>query len=276
MIVFPKAKINLGLRIVRKRADGYHDIETIFYPTGLCDALEFVVNDSDSDELTVTGADTECSPDDNLVMKAVRKLRESSPFPPLRLHLHKAIPSGAGLGGGSSDAAYALKAIDRHFNLDTGREKLLSLALELGSDCPFFIDSLPALARGRGEILTPAGCNLQGLYMVLLNPGVKVSTAEAYRNCKPAPPGTGLETIYKLPVEEWKGLLTNDFEDFAISLHPVIGDIKEALYKAGAVFSLMSGSGSSVYGIFRKKTPLPNELLNYIKWEGMLQTSLTP
>ena len=194
MIVFPKAKINLGLRITEKRADGYHNIETIFYPVGLCDALEFVVSDSTpgNDDLTVSGLPVSISPEENIVMKAVKRLREDYSFPFLRMHLHKAVPTGAELGGGSSDAACMLKSLNRHFHLAISDNVLKSIALETGSDCPFFIDGDVSFATGRGEILQPASPVLSGYYLLLLNPGIGINTAEAYRNCRPMAPSASL------------------------------------------------------------------------------------
>jgi 4-diphosphocytidyl-2-C-methyl-D-erythritol kinase len=272
MIIFPKSKINLGLRITCRRADGFHDIETIFYPVGLTDALEFVVADNDSkhDILVVSGVDPGGSPDDNLVIRAAKKLREIKSFPFLRIHLHKVIPTGAGLGGGSSDAAFLLKGLNRYFNLQLGDSIIKSAALELGSDCPFFIDSVPSFATGRGEIMQPAEQVAEGLYLALFNPGVGINTKEAYQNCKPAVPSTSLIENIKYPLEEWKNLIFNDFEEFAFRKHPVIKEIKDELYKCGADFSLMSGSGSSVYGIFSKKPRIPDHLKKYLIWEGLL------
>ena len=184
--------------------------------------------------------------------------------------MHKAIPVGAGLGGGSSDAACFLRSVNRHFGFNLDKQSLKSIALELGSDCPFFIDGKPSLASGRGEIMTPVELNLSGFYLVLLNPGVGINTAEAYKNCKPGIPVSSLYELFKLPVHEWKNVILNDFEEFAFSKHPVIKEIKEELYRAGAVFSLMSGSGSSVYGIFRKRPELPHELRKLVIWENQL------
>lgn len=272
MIIFPQAKINLGLRITGKRPDGYHNIETIFYPVGLRDALEFVISDDPSkkDIITVTGINTGSSTDDNLVMKSVRKLREKHSIPYLRIHLHKAIPVGAGLGGGSSDAACFLKSINRSFGLLIDEHNLKAVALALGSDCPFFINCSPSVATGRGEILKPVRHFLDGYNLVLLNPGVGINTREAYENCRPEKPANSLKNITDQPISEWKKLIKNDFEEFAFKKQPVIGEIKKELYKTGALFSLMSGSGSSVYGIFSEKIKLPVTLKDYVIWEGIL------
>jgi 4-diphosphocytidyl-2-C-methyl-D-erythritol kinase len=272
MIVFPNAKINIGLRITGKRPDGYHDIDSIFYPVRLCDALEFVISDQPiiKDILEVTGIDTGSEPDDNLVLKTLLKLRERFSVPFLKIHLHKVIPVGAGLGGGSSDAACMLKIINKHFELNIDNISLKSLALELGSDCPFFVDGVPLLASGRGEIFTPVKLMLSGYYLVILNPGVGINTAEAYKNCRPGIRSTSLLQLIEHPVTEWKEFIINDFEDFALRKHPVIGELKKELYKFSALFALMSGSGSSVYGIFSERPALPKELRNYVIWEGKL------
>jgi len=272
MIVFPKAKINIGLRITGKRHDGYHDIETLFYPVNLCDALEFVVSDNPlmSDMLTVTGIDTGARTEDNLVMKVVNKLREDYSFPWLKLHLHKTIPVGAGLGGGSSDAACLLKSITRSFNLNISRNNIIKMALELGSDCPFFIDFVPCYATGRGEILKPIKLDLKGYYILLCNPGVEINTREAYENCIPGPSPSSLLKLAGSPITEWKKIIINDFEDFAFVRHPIISEIKNELYNSGAIFSSMSGSGSSVYGIFSSIPEIPEKLKDFVIYEGKM------
>jgi 4-diphosphocytidyl-2-C-methyl-D-erythritol kinase len=272
MLVFPKAKINLGLRITGKRNDGYHDIETIFYPVNLCDALEAVADTGGSgrDVLTVTGNQITVNDQDNLVIKAVNKLRETYNFPFLRIHLHKVIPAGAGLGGGSSDAASMLRNINRIFNLNLSDEYLKTVALQLGSDCPFFIDCQPSYATGRGEILEPMDNFLRGYHIVLLNPGINVSTKEAYANCIPDLPVNLLKNIISYPVAEWRNFLTNDFEKTVFSKYPFIGDLKSALYESGSLFSSMSGSGSTVYGIFGSLPYLPEKIGRYVIFRGVL------
>jgi 4-diphosphocytidyl-2-C-methyl-D-erythritol kinase len=202
MVVFPKAKINLGLTISGKRPDGYHDIETVFYPVPLNDAMEIVIGEDGAkhDTLTLTGLDLPCNSGENLALRAVKRLREAFSFPFLTIHLHKAIPCGAGLGGGSSDAACMLCTINRYFDLSLSRDELESFALELGSDCPFFILSQPACATGRGEILKPVGKVLEGLKIVLLNPGIQVNTREAYENWTPSPTVKSLAEIINRPV----------------------------------------------------------------------------
>jgi len=272
MVIFPKAKINLGLRITGRRPDGFHDIETVFYPVGLCDALELVINsnDHDKDLLTVTGIKLIGEQDNNLVIKAVKKLRESYNLPSLRIHLHKIIPAGAGLGGGSSDAAGALKILNRIFELALSSQELRVIAIGLGSDCPFFIDCQPAFATGRGENLKPVDAVLEGLYLVLVNPGIQVFTKEAYMKCVPANPGVSLAELIHYPVAEWKDHIINDFEKTIFEKYPQIGIIKRVLYNHGALYSSMSGSGSTVYGIFADKPVIPGILKDYVIYEGIM------
>jgi 4-diphosphocytidyl-2-C-methyl-D-erythritol kinase len=272
MIIFPKAKINLGLRITRKRPDGFHDIETLFYPVGLSDAIEFVVSADPlkKDILKGTGIDPGSNPEDNLVIKTVKKLREKYSFPFLKIHLHKAIPVGAGLGGGSSDAAFIMKAVNRFFNLNIEINELRSVALELGSDCPFFIDCVPAFATGRGEILRAVNSFLTGYYIILLNPSININTKEAYQNCRPEVPSTNLFTLIDKPIKKWKDLIINDFEEYAFKKHPFIKDIKTELYNSGALFSLMSGSGSTVYGVFSGRSSVPDTLKDFVIYEGVM------
>lgn len=272
MLVFPKAKINLGLRITGKRHDGYHDIETLFYPVSLCDALEIVrgPEGSESDTLTITGNSIPGTPDDNIVLKSVRKLRETFPVPWLAIHLHKKIPAGAGLGGGSSDAASTLLIINRIFGLSVSTQKLKNIAADLGSDCPFFIESEPAFASGRGEILTPAPYVLNGYYIVLANPGIQAGTRDAYAVCKPALPETSLNELISRPVEEWKDSVVNDFEGILFPKYPLIRELKSAFYASGALFSSMSGSGSTVFGIYREKPVIPEFLAKYVIFESPL------
>lgn len=271
MIFFPKAKINIGLRITGKRSDGFHNLETIFYPVGLCDVLEFVVlpDQTGKDLITQTGIDVVINQEDNLVYKALIKLRQKHNFPFLNIHLHKIIPAGAGLGGGSSDAACMLKTVSRGMNLQETREELKSMALELGSDCPFFLNGVPSFAEGRGEIITPVK-PLSGYHIVLVNPGVGISTKEAFQNCRPVMPDVSLAQLYNKPVTEWKNLIFNDFEAYAFKKYPLIGELKNELYEAGALFSLMSGSGSSVYGIFSKRPEIPETLEQYVIFRGFL------
>jgi 4-diphosphocytidyl-2-C-methyl-D-erythritol kinase len=272
MVIFPKAKINIGLRINGKRPDGFHNLQTIFYPVCLCDALEFVVHErlSEKDTLVVTGLLSDSIPEENLVIKAVKKLRKKNKIPFLKMHLHKAIPVGAGLGGGSSDAASILRSVTRYFNLNIRSEELKQISLTLGSDCPFFIDSIPSYAEGRGEILTPVKPLPAGYHLLLVNPGIAINTKEAFHECLPYKGETHLKEYYTRSIYEWKDLITNDFEKTVFSKYPQIAGLKETLYKIGAVYSSLSGSGSTVYGIFNRKPEIPDTLRSYVIYSGIL------
>ena len=272
MISFPRAKINIGLRVTGKRHDGFHDIETIFYPVGLYDALEFVIppGQAGEDTLVVTGINIGSRPKENLVMRALKKMRENYDIPFLKIHLHKRIPAAAGLGGGSSDAACIMKAINKCFRLSIDMVTLKRIALEVGSDCPFFIDPVPSFATGRGELLKPVSYLPEGFKIVLVNPGIRISTRDAYNNCIPARPANSLEELIRLHPSEWKESITNDFEQFVFKLYPEIEDIKISLYRAGALFSSMSGSGSTVYGIFSGRTDIPDHLMQHVIFRGDL------
>jgi 4-diphosphocytidyl-2-C-methyl-D-erythritol kinase len=272
MVVFPKAKINIGLRIVEKRPDGFHNIETFFYPVDLSDALEFVVRKDNRrhDTLRVTGLMEDNDPENNLVMKAVRLMRHSFDFPGIRIHLHKNIPVGAGLGGGSSDAAWMLRALNRYFGFGLNSEELRSFAGRLGSDAPFFIDSTPSFAEGVGNILSELQLDLSKYHIVILYPNLKSSTAEAYAGCEPCPTGLPLRQLLSLPVTEWRGRVVNDFEQNIFRLYPLVGRLQAILYEAGAIYASMSGSGSAVYGIFREGPELPREISPYILNTGDL------
>jgi 4-diphosphocytidyl-2-C-methyl-D-erythritol kinase len=272
MVIFPKAKINIGLRIIEKRTDGFHNLQTIFYPVALCDALEFVLAEESlaDDHLMTTGLPSFCAPEENLVIKAVKKLRDKTGIPFLKLHLHKAIPAGTGLGGGSSDAANILKSLNRYFNLDLSPEELKEISLSLGSDCPFFMDSIPVYAEGRGEIMTPLEPLPDGFHLLLLKPEINVSTKEAYHDCQPEKNETDLMEDYKRSINEWRDLMVNDFEKSIFPKYPEIAVLKESLYEMGALYSSMTGSGSSVYGIFTDKPEIPEYLWSCVIYSGVL------
>ena len=274
MIVFPTAKINIGLYITEKRLDGFHNIETIFYPIPFCDALEFVKSDNQTmpDSLVVTGIESIGKPEDNLIIKAIKKLRERKNFPILKLHLHKIIPAGAGLGGGSSDAAFILKGINSLYSLNMSNEELKEIALEIGSDCPFFIDAVSAYASGRGEILEPLKSKpLSKYYIVLANPGKGINTKTAYMNCLPSPEPISLKsTLDNVPIAQWKNIIKNDFDKYAFNKEPLIAKLVKEMYSSGAIFSLMSGSGSTVYGIFKNKPQLSELLKKHLVWQGII------
>jgi 4-diphosphocytidyl-2-C-methyl-D-erythritol kinase len=259
MICFPNAKINLGLNVLGKRPDGYHNIETVFYPIPLCDALEVVGAETFS--FTQTGIPLDAPAEDNLAVKAMRLL-SAYKLPPLEVHLHKAIPSGAGLGGGSSDAAYMLKLLNNFGKLGLGDDELEKMASRLGADCPFFIRNTPVFASGTGNVFEPLNLSLKGLYLCLVTPGIAISTAEAYAALRPQPPSVSLREIIRLPIKEWKRLMTNDFEQSIFGKYPDLAAIKQSLYQAGAVYASMSGSGSSVFGLFEE--PVSKEALTLI------------
>jgi len=271
MIDFPCAKINIGLRITARREDDYHDIQTIFYPVGLCDVLEFVVSPPGSvrDRLTITGMDAG-DPDENLVIKALKAIRAKYKIPFLDIHLHKVIPPGAGLGGGSSDAAFFLKMLNRHFNLGLNNEELKKMSLPLGSDIPFFIENIPAYAEGRGERLTFIKPLPAGYHIVVVFPGVSISTNDAYKKCTPVMREPLLPVYYMEDINRWKELIVNDFEYIVFREHPELGKIKEILYGSGALFSSLSGSGSALYGIYSEKPELPQSVMKQVVYSGPL------
>ena len=248
MCTFPNAKINIGLNITEKRTDGYHNLETIFYPIDLCDSLEFVQNDET--QFNCTGLKIEGEPENNLILKAYKLLKEEFDLPNIDIHLHKAIPMGAGLGGGSADAAFMLKMLNDEFCLGLSSQELEQKAAKLGADCAFFIKNKPTLAKGIGNIFEPTTINLSGYHIVLIKPEVHVSTAEAYGGCKPQRWTTPLEVAIKRPISEWKNCIFNDFEKTVFVAHPELAEIKDMLYSKGAVYAAMSGSGSTIYGLF--------------------------
>lgn len=257
MVVFPHAKINLGLHVTGRRDDGYHDIETIFYPVPLADVLEAIEDTSSRGKITlaVTGNDS-LSASDNLCIKAYELLKKDFKLPSVKAHLHKIIPTGAGLGGGSSDAALMLKLLNSLFELKLDNEALKRYALQIGSDCPFFIEGSPVHATGRGEVMEAAKLSLKDYFICIVKPPVSVSTAEAYKMVTPQKPRTAVLSAIRQPVEKWKDLLTNDFEEPVFKKYPVIESVKKKLYEKGALFALMSGSGSAVYGIFNTEINL--------------------
>ncbi|MDR0733365.1 MAG: 4-(cytidine 5'-diphospho)-2-C-methyl-D-erythritol kinase [Dysgonamonadaceae bacterium] len=250
MICFPNAKINLGLHIVSKKPDGYHNIETVFYPIPLCDALEIVPSETGATAFFQTGIPIDGNLDDNLAMKAFHLLKKDFDLPEIAIYLRKQIPFGAGLGGGSSDAAFMLKLLNDFSRLGLSAEQLEKYAGRLGADCPFFIRNKPVFAEGIGDIFTPVNISLKGYYLVLAKPDIHISTQEAYAGVTPRQPVSRLTETIRLPVEEWKNHIINDFEEGIFARYPAIGDIKQSLYNQGAVYASMSGSGSSVFGVF--------------------------
>lgn len=259
MITFPNAKINLGLNIIEKRPDGYHNLETIFYPINLQDALEVTRWENDSKEYTlrVCGTSLEIDDEDNLVVKAYKLLKKDHPqMLPIDIHMYKHIPAGAGLGGGSSDAAHMIKLINEKFSLKLSLEQMEDYAAQLGADCAFFIRNKPVFATGIGNLFEPIELSLKGYHIVLVKPDIFVSTRDAFSQIKPARPSVSLKEIVKQPVESWKDNMKNDFEESVFLKFPEVAAVKDELYDLGAVYAAMSGSGSSVYGIF--KEPIEN------------------
>lgn len=261
MIVFPCAKINLGLNIVSKREDGYHNLETVFYPIPLYDALEIKYMDekfpSDTAcDLKVTGNAVDCDEQKNLVVKAYHILAADYQLQRIHTHLYKHIPSQAGLGGGSSDAAFMIRLLDERFRLNIGNPEMERYAARLGADCAFFIEAEPAYAEGIGDVLMPADGpdgNLHGYYLCVVKPDVAVSTKEAYSAITPKKPAKSCRDIVRQPIETWKEELINDFEEPIFKMHPELEAIKQKLYDQGAIYASMSGSGSALYGIFKKE-----------------------
>jgi 4-diphosphocytidyl-2-C-methyl-D-erythritol kinase len=252
MVIFPNAKINIGLNVVERRADGYHNLETIFYPVKINDVLEVIESDKlsfESSGLPIPG-----KMEDNLCIKAYYLLKKDHNIPPVKIHLHKHIPIGSGLGGGSADAAFFIRLMDQNFNLKLSADKMQGYARKLGADCAFFIESKPVFAFEVGDEFEPIKLDLSNYKIVLVMPDVQVSTAEAYRGVKPAEVKTSLIELIQLPVTSWKKHIKNDFEETIFKNHALIRGVKADLYQAGALFASMSGSGASVFGIF-DKTP---------------------
>jgi 4-diphosphocytidyl-2-C-methyl-D-erythritol kinase len=251
MVLFPNCKINIGLNVIRKRSDGYHDLETVFYPVALNDALEIIRSTEISFQLS--GLPVNGATENNLCLKAYHLLKKDFPdLPPVSIHLHKAIPIGAGLGGGSADAAFMLTLLKRKFLLDLSQDELINYALQLGSDCPFFIVNKPSFATGRGEKLSPVELDLSEYEIVLVNPKIHISTKEAFSQLVPAIPEKAISEIIRQPVLTWKDELKNDFEKTVFENYPAIKKIKDELYLAGALYASMTGTGSTVFGIFDK------------------------
>ncbi|MDD2793100.1 MAG: 4-(cytidine 5'-diphospho)-2-C-methyl-D-erythritol kinase [Sediminibacterium sp.] len=268
MVVFPNCKINLGLHITGKRPDGYHELETVFYPVQLRDALEIVHASTEEPEgirFTASGLPIPGNSTSNLCVKAYRLLKKDYPeLPSIQMHLHKMIPMGAGLGGGSSDGAFALKLLSNKFQLPLHPDQLIQYAAQLGSDCPFFILNQPCYGTGRGELLTPVELDLSGYKFVLVHPGIHVSTKWAFEQLTPAKSPRPITDILQQPITQWKGELVNDFEAPILNAYPDIAAIKQALYQDGALYASMSGSGSAVFGIYPAEQSIGiQEMINH-------------
>ena len=259
MITFPIAKINLGLNVVEKRLDGYHNLQTVFYPVPIMDALEIAPmsegfpSDVDCD-LKVTNIHIEGDEQRNLVVRAYQLLKKDFPsLPRIHTHLWKGIPTQAGMGGGSSDCAYMIRLLNETFDLQLTNEQMQQYAAQLGADCAFFIKSVPCYAEGIGEQLEPISLDLSGWYIGVVRPDIPVPTKEAFSRIHPHYPSLNCREVVMQPVETWRDNLINDFEESVFALHPEIGAVKEQLYKMGATYAAMSGSGSALFGLFKEE-----------------------
>ena len=266
MIVYPNAKINLGLNVVERRPDGYHNLETVFYPVNLQDALELKTIETDIPEcgykLKVSGSILDGSPEDNLVVKAYKLIRKDYGFPAQKIHLYKHIPVGAGLGGGSSDAANMIKMLNEKFALGLTNEAMENYAVQIGADCPFFINNKPVFATGIGDKFTPLELDLKGKTLILVKPDIFVSTKDAYALVEPKHPEKSLLEALSKPISTWRDNVINDFEKSVFVKYPEIAAIKDRLYDLGAVYASMSGSGSAVYGIFDSPIEYADEIFS--------------
>lgn len=265
MLFFSNAKVNIGLYIISKRNDGFHTIETIFYPISLTDVIEFLPGENFS--FTNDGFQIDCPVEQNIVTKAYLVLKEKYNLPEINIHLLKNIPFGAGLGGGSSNAANILKALVHYFKIKIEEKELYQIAENLGSDCPFFLLNKPAYATSKGELFEEIKLDLSDYYFAIVKPPVHISTKEAYKNITPKKPAINLKDAIQLPIIEWKNLIFNNFEDVLFPNFPEIKKTKNKLYELGAEFALMSGSGSSVFGLFKNHLEIQNKFpTNYFTW----------
>lgn len=275
MITFPIAKINLGLNVVEKRPDGYHNLQTVFYPVRIQDALEVFEMDADFPspvdcDLKVTNIHIEGDEQRNLVVRAYQLLKQDFPtLSRVHVHLYKGIPTQAGMGGGSSDCGFMITLLNDAFQLGLSTQQMIDYAARLGADCPFFISSRPAYAEGIGEQLQPIALDLSGWHIAVVRPAIPVPTKEAFSLITPHYPEKNCRDIVMQPVETWRDELVNDFEKSVFALHPEIGSIKAQLYEMGAVYAAMSGSGSSVFGLFRQTVSL-----DAFQAEGTFKTCL--
>ncbi len=259
MLFFTNCKINIGLNITEKRLDGFHNLETVFYPLKLQDAVEFIETDEQTTVQT-SGIKLDVSAEDNICHKVYRLMSKHYDIPQLKIHVHKAVPVGAGLGGGSANAAGLIKQINNEYNLGISIDKMEELAAEIGSDCPFFIRNKAVFAIGRGEIFEQLSLDLSKYYIYLIKPDIYVSTASAFAGIKPRQVEISVKELINNPLNEWKYFIFNDFETNIFKQYPVLAEIKQDLYKIGAIYASMSGSGSTIYGIFEEK---PKEIPKY-------------
>lgn len=268
MIAFPNAKINLGLRITEKRPDGYHNLESVFYPVGWSDVLEILP--ADETTFKSTGLPIPGQAATNLCLTAYGVLKQAFDLPPVRIHLHKVVPIGAGLGGGSADGAFTLRLLNDRFGLNLSPETLETYARKLGTDCAFFVKNKPRFCFGKGDEFADAAVSLAGVWAVLVNPGIHISTAQAYAGITPRRPETDLREALSKPRETWRNTVRNDFETSLLPRYPVVGAIKQQLYEAGAFYASMTGSGSTVFGLFSRETDLSSPFPNHSVWQGLL------
>jgi len=254
MIDFPNCKINLGLNVTEKRPDGFHNIETVFYPVNWCDVLEIIEGGDKPIEIFQSGILVNVKTEENIIFKAWKALVLNHKLPNLKVYLHKVLPMGAGLGGGSSDAAFFLKMANSKFNLGLTNDRLKEIAKLLGADCAFFIQNSPVFAYGKGDEFKPVKLDLTGCHILVVHPGIHSNTKEAYDGVKPAKPDrTVKEIVENEPIQNWKNCLVNDFEKSIFAKYPEVGKLKQQLYEGGAIYASMSGSGSAVFGLFKTK-----------------------
>ena len=278
MITKPIAKINLGLNVVERRPDGYHNLETVFYPVPICDALEVFEMDEQFPsavdcDLKVTNIHIDGDEQRNLVVRAYNLLKQDFPaLPRVHAHLNKGIPTQAGMGGGSSDCGFMITLLNQMFGLGLSDQQMIDYAARLGADCAFFILNKPCYAEGIGEKLSPVSLNLSGWYIGIVRPDVPVSTKEAYSLITPKRPAHNCRDIVALSVDQWRNQLVNDFEEGIFQLHPELGEVKQQLYDLGAVYAAMSGSGSALFGLFREPVTLP--FGDMFTWFSPLSTNI--
>lgn len=271
MLLFPDCKINIGLRVVSRRADGYHNIETVMYPVrGLCDAIEILPSDCPGVEFVSSGLRVDSPPEKNLCVRAYRAVAEKYPLGGVRIHLHKVVPMGAGLGGGSADAAFVIRGLSELFSLGLSVSEMERLAAGIGSDTAFFVADRPALATGRGEVLSPVSLPLKGYRLMIVKPDEFVSTAEAYSHVVPRVPECPLVEALASSVGTWRERVANDFEASVFRNHPVLAAVKETLYRSGALYASMSGSGAAMYGIFDREVAVPDEFGDMFVYQEVL------
>ena len=270
MIFFSPAKINLGLQILERRRDGFHELRSVMYPTALCDIIEIhQLSGSDRPfQFSQSGIRFDSDVEKNLCISAWKLLTAEAILPNVAIHLHKQIPIGAGLGGGSSNASITLKGLNQIADTPVSAERLAELAAQLGSDCPFFLHSEAMMMEGRGEVLSPVRLSLDTLYLIMLYPDIHISTAEAYGGVTPAYPELHLRKLIEAPCDRWKDLIKNDFEKSVFLRYPLLKELKNSLYDSGALYASMSGSGSSLYGIFKSPPELPENIQKYVIWAG--------